>query len=138
MRKLEKQPTAPGGAETFTGDVHIDMLRGPMDGSAIGMAHVHFTPGARTHWHRHPLGQTLQGTDGLGLVVTRDGTVTTIGPGETVWTLPGEEHWHGACEDAFMAHLAIQEADADGSPVTWLEPVDDAEYARAHETLRRP
>ena len=36
--------------------------------------YVRFTPGARTNWHSHALGQTLHCTDGIGLVVTRDGT----------------------------------------------------------------
>ncbi len=37
----------------------------------------------------------------------------------------GEEHWHGATPDRFMAHVAIQEADAGGNVVTWLEHVTD-------------
>jgi hypothetical protein len=31
----------------------------------------------------------------------------------------GEEHWHGAAPDRFMTHIAMQEADDSGSPVTW-------------------
>ena len=35
----------------------------------------------------------------------------------------------GGCgPDRFMAHVAIQEADADGQVVTWLEHVTDEEY----------
>ncbi len=45
------------------------------------------------------MGQTLHCTDGVGLVVARDGTVISLHPGDTVWTAPGEEHWHGACAD---------------------------------------
>ena len=41
---------------------------------------------------------------------------------------PGEDHWHGAAPDRFMTHLAIQEADDSGSPVTWGEHVTDEEY----------
>lgn len=136
MEKLPKNPTRMGPAETFTGVVYIDAIRGEMGESRLNMAHVHFAPGARTHWHRHPVGQTLHGTDGSGLVVTRDGTVVTIEPGRTVWIAPGEEHWHGACNDTFMAHLAAQESDESGEQVTWLEPVDDAEYERADAAAR--
>lgn len=135
MHRLPAPTTALGPETTFTGTVLVDMLRGAMDGSRLAMAHVRFTPGARTHWHSHPVGQTLHGTDGLGVVVTRDGTVTTIAPGQTVWTPPGEEHWHGACADRLLAHLAIQEADDAGQQVTWLEPVDDAEYVRAQAAV---
>src|SRR5690625_6113692 len=103
MQKLPKKPTAMGPADSFTGDVYLDGIRGAMDGSRLNMAHVHFAPGARTHWHSHPVGQTLFCTDGSGLVVSRDGTVLTIEPGQTVWIPPLEEHWHGAREDAFKA-----------------------------------
>lgn len=132
MQKLPAPTSTTGPSETFTGDVLIDMLRGPLEPSRLGMAHVHFAPGARTHWHRHPVGQTLLGTDGLGLVVTRAGEVTTIAPGETVWIPADEEHWHGAITDRLMAHIAVHENDDDGASVTWLEPVDEQEYVRAN------
>jgi quercetin dioxygenase-like cupin family protein len=45
-----------------------------------------------------------------------------------VYFEPGENHWHGAAQDRFMTHLAIQEADDDGSPVTWGEHVTDEQY----------
>ena len=32
---------------------------------------------------------------------------------------PGEDHWHGAAPDRFMTHMAMQEVDESGSPVTW-------------------
>ena len=32
--------------------------------------------------------------------------------------------------DRFMAHLAMQEADAHGTTVTWLAPVGDEDYPR--------
>jgi quercetin dioxygenase-like cupin family protein len=50
-------PTAKGPGDWFTGDVYIDGIRNPDDQSAVGCAHVRFTPGARTAWHHHPKGQ---------------------------------------------------------------------------------
>ena len=132
MQKLPKKPTTMGPADAFTGPVYVDAIRGEMDGSRLNMAHVHFAPGARTHWHSHPVGQTLYGTDGSGLVVSRDGTVLTLEVGQTVWIPPHEEHWHGARAGSFMAHLASQESDETGEQVTWLDAVDDAEYERAN------
>ena len=120
--------SASGPAAWFTGDVLIDSIRNPDGQSAVGCAHVRFSPGARTAWHHHPKGQTLYVTDGIGLVATRDG-VQEIRPGDVVYIEPGEEHWHGATADRFMAHVAIQEADEDGEVVTWLDPVTDEEYA---------
>ena len=51
-----------------------------------------------------------------------------IRPGDVVYIEPGEEHWHGATAERFMAHVAIQEADENGEVVPWLDHVSDAEY----------
>lgn len=124
--------TTPGSAETFTGTVLIDGVRTPDEQSAVGCAHVRFAPGARTAWHTHPKGQTLYVTDGIGLVATHDDGVREIRPGDVVSIEPGEQHWHGATPDRFMAHVAIQEADTSGTVVTWLQHVTDTEYG-AHD-----
>jgi quercetin dioxygenase-like cupin family protein len=65
------------------------------------------------------------------LVVTRDATVIRLRPGDTVWTPPGEEHWHGATEGNMMCHYALLEDDGQGG-ATWLEPVTDGQYGRAN------
>ena len=124
--------SAVGPADWFTGTVHIDGIRTPDEQSAVGCAHVRFSPGARTAWHTHPKGQTLYVTDGIGYVARRgkDGTSQPreIRPGDVVYIEPGEEHWHGATAGRFMAHIAIQEADDLGEVVTWLEHVSDEDY----------
>jgi quercetin dioxygenase-like cupin family protein len=65
--------STPGPADWFTGTVYMDSVRTPDEDSALNCAHVRFTPGARTFWHTHPLGQTLYVTDGIGLVTRRGG-----------------------------------------------------------------
>jgi quercetin dioxygenase-like cupin family protein len=80
------------------------------------------------------LGQTLHCIDGIGLVASRDGTVIHMRPGDTVWTPPGEQHWHGATSDNMMCHWAMLEDTADGEATTWLEPVTDEEYQAAHQS----
>ena len=120
--------TTKGPSDWFTGDVYIDSLRNADEQSTVGCAHVRFTPGARTAWHTHPHGQTLYVTDGVGYVCRRGGEAQEIRPGDVVYIVPGEEHWHGATPDRFMAHVAIQESGPDGSPVTWLEHVTSEEY----------
>ena len=120
--------TATGPHDWFTGDVYIDGIRNPDDQSAVGSAHVRFTPGARTAWHHHPKGQTLYVTDGIGYVARRGCEPQEIRPGDVVYIEPGEERWHGATPGRFMAHVAIQEADDQGEVVTWLEHVTDEEY----------
>ena len=61
-------------------------------------------------------------------VARRDNQPQEIRPGDVVYIEPGEEHWHGATPDRFMAHVAIQEADEQGQVVTWLDHVSDEEY----------
>jgi quercetin dioxygenase-like cupin family protein len=124
------RPAAQGPADYFTGRVRIDPVIEAPEPSRVRAAIVTFEPGARTAWHTHPLGQTLVILSGLGLAQADGGPVRTIRPGDTVWFGPGERHWHGAAPDVAMTHLAIQEA-LDGSPVTWLEPVQDADYLGA-------
>jgi quercetin dioxygenase-like cupin family protein len=128
------KPTAKGPAQTFTGDVYVTPITGPAGTSRLTAALVRFTPGARSNWHSHDVGQTLHGVDGSGFVGTRDGRIVRIQPVQTVWTPPGEEHWHGASNDTLMAHLALLDVNEDGSdPTRWLEPVTDEQYAAAHD-----
>jgi quercetin dioxygenase-like cupin family protein len=94
---------------------------------------VRFTPGARTNWHSHAMGQTLHVTDGVGLVATRNGTVIRMRAGDTVYTPPGEEHWHGGTDDNMMCHLAMLEGTEGGDGTTWLEPVTE-QYAAANKS----
>jgi quercetin dioxygenase-like cupin family protein len=129
--------TGRGPADWFSGTVLIDGIRNPDGQSAIGCAHVRFTPGARTAWHRHPKGQTLYVTDGIGLVARRGVDPEEIRPGDVVYIEPNEEHWHGATPDRFMAHVAMQEADEQGEVVTWLEHVTDDQYQRVRDDVRR-
>jgi quercetin dioxygenase-like cupin family protein len=121
-------PTAKGPTEWFTGDVYIDTVAAGTGPSRHGTALVHFTPGARTAWHTHPLGQTIYVTEGVGRCQRRGGPIEEIRPGDRVVFEPGEDHWHGATPDRFMVHLAMQEADDSGSPVTWGAHVTDEEY----------
>lgn len=131
MEMLPRKDTFTGPDAWFTGAVYGSPIYSGTEPSRMSATLVRFTPGARTHWHRHALGQCLHGTDGVGVVVTRDGTVITLTAGDTVWTPAGEDHWHGAVSGQMMAHIAMLEHDGQGDPTTWLEPVDDAEYARA-------
>jgi quercetin dioxygenase-like cupin family protein len=121
---------APG--TRFTGDVYITSIHQARPPSHLVAALVRFTPGARTNWHSHALGQTLHVTEGVGLVGTRDGTVIRMRAGDTVWTPPGEQHWHGGTDTNVMCHIAMFEDTDDGDPTTWLEPVTNDDYEAAH------
>jgi quercetin dioxygenase-like cupin family protein len=127
IRRSGSQPSGKGPADWFTGTVRIDPLFSPPEPARVAGALVTFEPGARTAWHTHPFGQTLIVTVGLGRVQREGGPVEEIRPGDVVWFAPGEKHWHGASAATAMSHIAIQEK-LNGSPVTWLEHVTDAQY----------
>jgi quercetin dioxygenase-like cupin family protein len=123
--------TTPGPGDWFTGDVYIDSVAAPSDVSRLSASWVHFTPGARTAWHTHPNGQTIFVLEGVGLAQRRGGPVEVIRPGDRVFFEPGEDHWHGAAPNRFMAHLALVQVDDEGKPATWGDHVTDEEYAAA-------
>jgi quercetin dioxygenase-like cupin family protein len=122
--------TAAGPSDWF-GAVYIDTVSAPPAPNQAQANIVHFTPGARTAWHTHPFGQTIYVTEGIGLCQRQGGPIETIQPGDRVFFDPAENHWHGATATRFMTHIAIQEADDSGNPVTWGEHVTEDEYNAA-------
>ena len=131
MEVQSNQPSTRGSAEMFTGDVYFDVIAKGEEPSRMRVNHVRFAPSARTAWHRHAVGQTLHVTEGLGRVQSRDAKVVVIRPGDTIYTPPGEWHWHGATPDRFMSHLAMWEAPDPGADVAeseWGDHGTDEEY----------
>jgi quercetin dioxygenase-like cupin family protein len=123
--------TTKGPSDWFAGDVYLDPVAAPAGSSRVTATCVHFTPGARTAWHTHPNGQTIWVVEGVGLCQRRGGPVEVIRPGDRVFFEPGEEHWHGATPNRFMAHVAMLDVGDDGHPAEWGEHVTDEEYAAA-------
>ncbi len=127
IMRAGSRPSSPGTADYFTGQVRIDPLfTAEAPGRSAGVL-VTFEPGARTAWHTHPGGQTLIVTAGMGRVQREAGKIEEIRPGDVVWFPAGEKHWHGASPDTAMSHIAVHES-LDGSAVTWLEQVSEADY----------
>jgi quercetin dioxygenase-like cupin family protein len=126
--------TIKAPADWFTGDVYLDPVAAAPAPGRAQVTLVHFTPGARTAWHTHALGQTVFVTEGVGLCQRRGGPVEVIRPGDRVFFEPDEDHWHGAASNRFMAHLAVNEVDADHPLAVWGDKVTDDEYAAAPST----
>ena len=131
IQLLPPQISAAAPGDRFSGIAHSTPIIGPRDGSQLIASLVRFTPGSRTNWHSHAVGQALYIVDGHGLVGSRDGTVLHVRAGDTVWTPPGEEHWHGAAPSSCMSHVALLQECASGDTNTWLEAVTDEQYATA-------
>jgi quercetin dioxygenase-like cupin family protein len=128
IKRSGAEASQAGTADYFTGRVRLDARFSATAPARVSGATVTFEPGARTNWHTHPLGQTLFVLSGLGWAQREGGPVETLRPGDIVWFPPDEKHWHGATDATAMSHLAVAEV-LDGSPVTWLEPVTDADYS---------
>ena len=106
----------------FMGEVWLRSTVTIDDGTNIGV--VHFSPGARTHWHQHPGGQFLYGVSGRGRVRTRDEAGHILEPGDVIHVGPGEWHYHGGTPKSPLVHIAVN---GGGAP-EWGEPVTDDEY----------
>jgi quercetin dioxygenase-like cupin family protein len=120
--------------EWVTGEARAAELAVPEGPSRTQVDSVRFAAGARTRWHRHPVGQVLVVTEGTGLVQRRGGDVETIRTGDTVRIEPGEWHWHGATPNGALTHLAIEELPEDGRTAEFAEPVIDAEYKAGYSS----
>jgi quercetin dioxygenase-like cupin family protein len=132
MEILKQQPTIKLPPTMFTGDAWADVIYRGEDPSRARTNMVRFAPAARTAWHSHGLGQTLYIVEGIALIQSRGGEIIEAHPGDAIWTPAGEEHWHGAAPDRFMAHIALWE----GDEVNWLDHVTDAEYAGPRHSTR--
>ena len=128
MKIVSKKPTSKGGPDRFNGDVWLDAIVSGDPPSRVRVSVVRFAPGARNAWHAHAVGQTLHVTEGIGLVQASGEQPLLIRAGDTVYTPPGEWHWHGAAPDQFMTHLAIWEAPESGEESQWGKHVSDDEY----------
>ena len=82
---------------------------------------------ARTAWHRHPGAQILFVEKGRARVQERGGSLHELATGETFYTAPNVEHWHGATPDSEFTQGALTHGDSAGT--VWLEQVSDAQYA---------
>ena len=60
--------TKQGAASTFSGTVFQDEVVVGTAPSRMRASVVSFTPGARTAWHAHPVGQTLYCLSGVGRI----------------------------------------------------------------------
>jgi quercetin dioxygenase-like cupin family protein len=69
--------------------------------------------------------------EGTAFVQERGGDKVILKPGDTIYTGPGIEHWHGASPDSFMVHLAIWEApDSDEPETNWGAHISADEYTK--------
>jgi quercetin dioxygenase-like cupin family protein len=111
-----------GDEARFTGEVWLRSTLVADDGANVGV--VHFSPTARTRWHRHPGGQFLYGISGRGRVRTRGELGHVLEAGDVIHVGPDEWHFHGGTRESPLVHVAVN---GGGAP-EWGEPVNDGDY----------
>ncbi len=114
-------------AKYFLGQSYLNML----STEQVPIGNVTFEPGCRNNWHIHNAksggGQMLIVTAGEGWYQEWDKPARKLKPGDVVNIPAGVKHWHGAANDSWFQHLAI-EVPGEGTSTEWCEPVSDEEY----------
>ena len=87
-------------------------------------ANVTFEPGCRNNWHIHNAksggGQILLCTDGEGWYCEEGKEKQSLKPGNVAAIPANVKHWHGAKDDSWFSHIAI-ECPGEETSTTWLE-----------------
>ena len=114
-------------AKYFIGNSYI----APISTEQVMFSNVTFEPRCRNNWHIHHAkeggGQILICVAGNGLYQEWGKPVQHLKPGDVVNIKPGIKHWHGAADDSWFSHLAI-EVPGEGCRTDWCEPVSEVEY----------
>lgn len=112
----------------FTGQSYL----APLSSEQVPAFNVTFEPGCRNFWHIHHAdkggGQMLICVGGKGYYQERGKEAVKMIPGSVVNIPTGVKHWHGASNDSWFSHIALEIPGENGS-TEWLEPVSDEEYA---------
>ena len=103
----------------------------PVSGGQLPIFNVTFEPSCRNNWHIHHAksggGQILICVGGHGFYREWGNEPIEMTPGTVVNIQAGVKHWHGAAENEWFSHLAI-EVPGEDAKTEWLEPVDDQSY----------
>lgn len=113
----------------FTGQAYLAPLTHNKDLNCP-VSNVTFEPGCRNNWHSHSSGQVLIVTGGRGFYQVKGEPSCILLPGDVIEIPSNVIHWHGASPNDWFSHLAI-ETNPQNNKVTWLETVDDEQYAKA-------
>ena len=128
LHRSSSRPTRVQPNTYFVGTVYADEVVVGEKPSRMRATRVTFTPGARTNWHTHPVGQVLWCLTGYGRYQSEGEPIVELRPGDTVVIPPDKRHWHGSAPDCLFSHLALSEVNDKGDGTVWLEPVSDADY----------
>lgn len=107
-----------------------------MNKTSLFIANVTFEPGCRNNWHIHHAksggGQILICVAGKGWYQEEGKKVISLTPGMVITIPANVKHWHGAKNDSWFSHLAV-EVPGKNTSNEWCEAVTDEEYDRLGE-----
>lgn len=111
----------------FVGESYL----APVSTEQIPIYNVTFEPACRNNWHIHHAksggGQMLICVGGRGWYQECGKEARELHAGDIVNIPANVKHWHGAANDSWFAHLAIEIAGEDAS-TEWCEAVSDEDY----------
>ncbi len=114
-----QQPAPAAGDDArFTGITTV------LDAKDLSAARRRFEPGARSAWHSHDNGQLLYVQEGRMRTQKRGQPIKDYGPGESEYTGPRIEHWHGATPQTHLIQINV----GFGGETRWLQKTTDEEY----------
>lgn len=111
-------------AQYFEGQSYL----APVSTEQIPIYNVTFEPGCKNHWHIHHAksggGQMLVCVGGRGFYQEEGKDPVEMTPG-TVINIPANvKHWHGASDDSWFSHLAV-EIPGEEASTEWCEKVKE-------------
>lgn len=113
-----QQTPPPGDDPRFTGKSVT------MEGKDLSAARRHFEAGARSAWHSHDNGQLLFVEKGRMRTQKRGQAIKELGVGESDYTGPSVQHWHGAAATQDLVQVNV----GFGGATNWMDKVTDDEY----------
>lgn len=108
-------------APYFSGQSYL----APICEGPLNVMNVTFEPGCKNNWHIHHAdqggGQVLICVGGRGYCQLWGSEPVELLPGDSITIPAGTKHWHGAADDSWFSHLAV-EIPGVNPRNEWLEP----------------
>ena len=117
-------------AKYFIGNSYLNPLA-KVDDSNLSLYNVTFEPRCRNNWHIHHStkggGQILICVDGEGWYQEEGKEAVSLKPGMVITIPANVKHWHGAKNNSWFSHIAV-EVPGENTSNEWCEAVTDEEY----------
>lgn len=112
----------------FKGTAYLQTLMEADSLNPTSVGNVTFEAGARTKWHKHPGGQILLVTDGVGYYQEQGQSKKILRKGDVIKCPPNVPHWHGASIDTVFVQVAVTNRHL--GETVWLNEVTEEEFRK--------